>query len=116
MILYESEIEKIAPELLHNENGYTVLYRPDLTKGQKPGYPIFKTKFLQPKSEIILWSDTADGEQRSHELFPGRRLGQRAAISEWERKCYAGEGSSTICHKAHNVIEYGCEILFMEPG
>ena len=36
MMLYESEIEKIALELLHEENGYTVLYGPDLVEGKKP--------------------------------------------------------------------------------
>ncbi len=33
MIIYESEIEQIALELLRDENGYTVLYGPDLVEG-----------------------------------------------------------------------------------
>jgi type I restriction enzyme R subunit len=33
MILYESEIEKIALQLLRDENGYQVLYGPDLAEG-----------------------------------------------------------------------------------
>ena len=43
--LYESEIEQIALELLHDENGYAVLFGPDLAEGVNPerGY-----------SEIIL--------------------------------------------------------------
>ncbi len=36
MILYESEIEQIALELLRDENGYTVLYGPDLAEGANP--------------------------------------------------------------------------------
>jgi type I restriction enzyme R subunit len=35
-ILYESEIEQIALELLRDENGYTVLYGPDLIEGANP--------------------------------------------------------------------------------
>jgi len=31
--LFESEIEQIALDILHEENGYTVLYGPDLTEG-----------------------------------------------------------------------------------
>ena len=34
--IYESEIEKIALELLRDENGYTVLYGPDLLEGAHP--------------------------------------------------------------------------------
>ncbi len=34
--LYESEIEQIALELLRDENGYTVLYGPDLAEGAHP--------------------------------------------------------------------------------
>ena len=36
MILYESEIEQVALELLRDENGYTVLYGPDLLEGAHP--------------------------------------------------------------------------------
>lgn len=36
MILYESEIEQIALELLREANGYTVLYGPDLIEGANP--------------------------------------------------------------------------------
>ena len=36
MILYESEIEEFALELLRDENGYAVLYGPDLLKGLHP--------------------------------------------------------------------------------
>ncbi|MFZ3079265.1 MAG: type I restriction endonuclease subunit R [Bellilinea sp.] len=36
MILYESEIEQLALELLHDQNGYTVLYGPDLLEGAHP--------------------------------------------------------------------------------
>ena len=36
MILYESEIEEFALELLRDENGYTVLYGPDLLEGSHP--------------------------------------------------------------------------------
>jgi type I restriction enzyme R subunit len=36
MIIYESEIEQIALELLRDENGYTVLYGPDLAEGVHP--------------------------------------------------------------------------------
>jgi len=34
--LYESEIEQIALELLRDENGYTILYGPDLAEGVNP--------------------------------------------------------------------------------
>jgi len=34
--VYESEIEQIALELLRDENGYTVLYGPDLAEGVSP--------------------------------------------------------------------------------
>jgi type I restriction enzyme R subunit len=34
--LYESEIEQIALELLHDENGYDVLPGPDLLEGANP--------------------------------------------------------------------------------
>ncbi len=34
--LYESEIEQIALELLRDENGYTVLFGPDLAEGVNP--------------------------------------------------------------------------------
>ena len=34
--IYESEIEQIALELLRDENGYTVLFGPDLTEGANP--------------------------------------------------------------------------------
>ncbi|MCM2358032.1 MAG: type I restriction endonuclease subunit R [Geobacteraceae bacterium] len=34
MILYESEIEQIALDILHEENGYAVLYGPDLSEGE----------------------------------------------------------------------------------
>lgn len=33
MIIYESEIEQIALDILHEENGYAVLYGPDLVEG-----------------------------------------------------------------------------------
>ena len=33
MVLYESEIEQIALDTLCDENGYTVLYGPDLAEG-----------------------------------------------------------------------------------
>ena len=36
MIIYEFEIEQIALELLRDENGYTVLYGPDLLEGTSP--------------------------------------------------------------------------------
>ena len=36
MILYESEIEQISLELLRDENGYMVLYGPDLLEGIHP--------------------------------------------------------------------------------
>jgi len=36
VILYESEIEQIALDLLRDENGYTVLYGPDLAEGNAP--------------------------------------------------------------------------------
>ena len=36
MIIYESEIEQIALEFLRDENGYTVLYGPDLAEGANP--------------------------------------------------------------------------------
>lgn len=36
MILYESEIEQIALEQLRDENGYTLLYGPDLLEGVHP--------------------------------------------------------------------------------
>ena len=36
MILYESEIEEFALELLRDENGYAVLYGPDLLEGLHP--------------------------------------------------------------------------------
>lgn len=36
MILYESEIEQITLELLHDENGYVILYGPDLLEGAHP--------------------------------------------------------------------------------
>lgn len=34
MIMYESEIEQIALDVLRDENGYTILYGPDLAEGQ----------------------------------------------------------------------------------
>jgi len=34
--LYESEIEQLALELLRDENGYTVLFGPNLAEGVKP--------------------------------------------------------------------------------
>jgi len=36
MILYESEIEQISLELLRDENGYVILYGPDLLEGASP--------------------------------------------------------------------------------
>ena len=33
MIIYESEIEQIALDVLRDDNGYTVLYGPDLAEG-----------------------------------------------------------------------------------
>ena len=36
MILYESEIEQITLQLLRDENGYTLLYGPDLLEGATP--------------------------------------------------------------------------------
>lgn len=36
MILYESEIEKLALELLRDENGYAIHYGPDLLEGMRP--------------------------------------------------------------------------------
>ena len=36
MILFESEIEQIALELLRGENGYTLVYGPDLLEGAAP--------------------------------------------------------------------------------
>lgn len=36
MILYESEIEQISLELLRDENGYAILYGPDLLEGASP--------------------------------------------------------------------------------
>lgn len=49
MILYESEIEQIALELLRDENGYTVLYGPDLLVGANGIRPPERTY-----SEVIL--------------------------------------------------------------
>ena len=34
MIIYESEIEQIALNILHDENGYTVLFGPDISEGE----------------------------------------------------------------------------------
>lgn len=36
MILYESDIEEIALKLLRDENGYAILYGPDLLEGKAP--------------------------------------------------------------------------------
>ena len=33
--MYESEIEQIALDILHDENGYTVLFGPDISEGEK---------------------------------------------------------------------------------
>ncbi|MBF8275617.1 MAG: box helicase [Candidatus Brocadiaceae bacterium] len=35
MILYESEIEQIALDILHSKNGYTVLFGPDISEGEQ---------------------------------------------------------------------------------
>ena len=35
-ILTESEVEQIALDVLHDENGYSVLHGPDLTEGAQP--------------------------------------------------------------------------------
>lgn len=44
---YESEIEQIALDLLRDENGYTVLFGPDLAEGVNPGAFIAKS-FCKP--------------------------------------------------------------------
>ena len=36
MIIYESEIEHIVLDFLHNEYGYTIQYGPGLTEGDCP--------------------------------------------------------------------------------
>jgi hypothetical protein len=36
MIIYESEIEQITLEIQRDENGYIVLYGPDLVEGVNP--------------------------------------------------------------------------------
>ena len=60
-ILYESEIEQIALELLRDENGYTVLYGPDLIEGASPE---------RIYSEVILQARLRASIDRINPLIP----------------------------------------------
>jgi type I restriction enzyme R subunit len=61
MILYESEIEQIALELLHDENNYTVLYSPDLAEGANPERVL---------TEVILQAHLRAAIDRINPLIP----------------------------------------------
>lgn len=61
MILYESEIEEVALDLLQKENGYTVLYGPDLLEGSTRE---------RSESEIILAGRFSDAVNRLNPSIP----------------------------------------------
>jgi hypothetical protein len=46
MIIYESEIEQITLEIQRDENGYIVLYGPDLVEGVNPVVRAYCNTFL----------------------------------------------------------------------
>lgn len=51
--LYESEIEQLALELLRDENGYTVLFGPDLAEGVNPER-VYSEVILQARLRAVM--------------------------------------------------------------
>ena len=72
MIIYESEIEQISLELLRDENGYAILYGPDLLEGASPerGYSevVLKTACALPLTGLTRAS------QKKRVMKPTKKL------------------------------------------
>ena len=73
MILYESEIEQIALEILHDENGYDLLYGPDMSEGASQGARIHRSYSSGPPARCYRPHQPAPF-LRMHAKMPSRRL------------------------------------------
>jgi len=68
MIMYESEIEQIALNILRDENGYTVLFGPDITVGA--GSQPAQIKPEREYTEIVLQNRLRDAIDRINPSIP----------------------------------------------
>ena len=72
--IYESEIEQLALDLLHDENGYDVLYGPDIADG-----PDGERALNQSKGPVAAFRSQAKGLEEPLGKRPhARAMGRRA--------------------------------------
>ena len=68
MIIYESEIEQIALDILRDENGYTVLFGPDITVGA--GLQPAQIKPEREYTEVVLQNRLREAIDRINPSIP----------------------------------------------
>jgi len=99
MILYESEIEQISLELLRDENGYVILYGPDLLEGTSPerGY-----------SEVVLKNRLRAAIDRINPCIP------EEAREEAYKKALRTQALTVIDNNEafHHLLTEGVDVKF----
>jgi type I restriction enzyme R subunit len=99
MILYESEIEQISLELLRDENGYVILYGPDLLEGASPerGY-----------SEVVLKNRLRTAIDRINPRIP------EEAREEAYKKALRTQALTVIDNNEafHSLLTEGVDVKF----
>ena len=99
MILYESEIEQISLELLRDENGYAILYGPDLLEGASPerGY-----------SEVVLKNRLRTAIDRINPRIP------EEARDEAYKKALRTQALTVIDNNEafHHLLTEGVDVKF----
>jgi type I restriction enzyme R subunit len=99
MILYESEIEQISLELLRDENGYAILYGPDLLEGASPerGY-----------SEVVLKNRLRNAIDRINPHIP------EEAREEAYKKALRTQALTVIDNNEafHHLLTEGVDVKF----
>lgn len=99
MILYESEIEQISLELLRDENGYVILYGPDLLEGAYPerGY-----------SEVVLKNRLRTAIDRINPRIP------EEAREEAYKKALRAHALTVIDNNEafHHLLTEGVDVKF----
>ncbi len=99
MILYESEIEEIALKLLADENGYLILYGPDLLEGASPerGY-----------SEVVLKNRLRTAIDRLNPRIP------EEAREEAYKKALRTQALTVIDNNEafHSLLTEGVDVKF----
>lgn len=99
MILYESEIEQISLELLRDENGYVILYGPDLLEGASPerGY-----------SEVVLKNRLRAAINRINPRIP------EEAREETYKKALRTQALTVIDNNEafHHLLTEGVDVKF----